>query len=64
VNDKQLQETSMANLLIPIEERTLTPHQVEALDRRRTWGLTLQCISGLFAIIGTILWLWVGQDLT
>lgn len=54
----------MANMLIPAEERNLTPDQVEELDRRRTWGFTLQCIAGLLAIIGTILWLWVGQDLT
>ena len=32
----------MANMLIPAEERNLTPDQVEELDRRRTWGLTLQ----------------------
>ncbi len=54
----------MANLLIPVEERNLTPDQVEILDKRRTWGLTLQTIAGLFAVIGTILLLWVGQDLT
>jgi hypothetical protein len=54
----------MANLLIPAEERNLTPDQVELLDKRRTWGLTLQVIAGLFAVIGTVLWLWVGQDLT
>ena len=54
----------MANMLIPAEERNLTPDQVEELDKRRTWGLTLQVIAGLLAIIGVILWLWVGQDLT
>jgi hypothetical protein len=54
----------MANMLIPAEERNLTPDQVENLDKRRTWGLTLQCLAGLLAVIGTILWLWVGQDLT
>jgi len=54
----------MANMLIPIEERNLTPNQVERLDKRRAWGLTLQVLAGLLAIIGTILWLWVGQDLT
>jgi hypothetical protein len=54
----------MANTLIPAAERNLTPDQVEELDRRRTWGLTLQVIAGLFAVIGIVLWLWVGQDLT
>jgi hypothetical protein len=54
----------MANLLIPAAERNLTPDQVEQLDKRRTWGLTLQTIAGLLAVLGVILWLWVGQDLT
>jgi hypothetical protein len=54
----------MANMLIPAAERNLTPEQVELLDKRRTWGLTLQVIAGLLVIIGVILWLWVGQDLT
>jgi len=54
----------MANLLIPAEERNLTPDQVEWLDKRRTWGLTLHVIAGLLIFIGVILWLWVGQDLT
>ena len=54
----------MANMLIPAEERNLTPDQVAALDKRRTWGLTFLTIAGLCATMGTILWLWVGQDLT
>jgi hypothetical protein len=54
----------MANLLIPAAERNLTPAQVEHLDKRRAWGLTLQVIAGLLGVIGVILWLWVGQDLT
>ena len=54
----------MANTLLPIAERNLTPDQVEALDKRRDWGLTLQVIAGQFAVISTILSLWVGQDLT
>jgi hypothetical protein len=53
----------MANMLIPAAERNLTPDQVEELDKRRTWGLTLQVIAGLLAIVGVVLWLWVGQDL-
>ena len=35
----------MANTLIPVAERNLTPDQVEALDKRREWGLTLQVID-------------------
>ena len=54
----------MANTLLPLAERNLTPDQVEALDKRRDLGLTLQVIAGQFAVIATLLCLWVGQDLT
>jgi len=54
----------MANTLLSPEERNLTPNQVEALDKRREWGLTLQVIAGQFSVICVILSLWVGQDLT
>ena len=54
----------MANPLLPPEERNLTPEQVEAIDKRRDWGLTLQVIAGQFAVIATLLSLWIGQDLT
>jgi len=53
----------MANPLLPPEERNLTPDQVEALDKRRDLGHTLLVIAGQFAVIATILLLWVGQDL-
>ena len=53
----------MANSLLPLEERNLTPDQVEALDKRRDFGHTLLVIAGQFAVIATILLLWVGQDL-
>jgi len=54
----------MANFLLSPEERNLTPDQVEALDKRRDLGHTFLVISGQFAVIATILLLWVGQDLT
>jgi len=54
----------MANPLLPPEERTLTPDQVEALDKRRDLGHTFLVIAGQFAVIAAILLLWVGQDLT
>jgi nitrate reductase gamma subunit len=54
----------MANSLLPPEERNLTPDQVEALDKRREWGHTLLVLAGQFAVIATVLLLWVGQDLT
>jgi hypothetical protein len=54
----------MANSLLPLEEQNLTPDQVEALDKRREWGHTLLVVAGQFAVIATVLLLWVGQDLT
>lgn len=56
--------TTMANMLIPIEERNLTPDQVELLDRRRRRGqlfltLCLQCF-----IVAALVTLWAGQDWT
>ena len=54
----------MANMLLPANERNLTPAQVEKLDKQREWGLTLQVIAGQFSVICTLLLLWVGQDLT
>jgi len=58
------EELVMANSLLPPEERNLTPDQVEALDNRRDLGHTFLVIAGQFAVIATILLLWVGQDLT
>ena len=54
----------MANTLLPIEERNLTPDQVELLDKRRRRGqlflvLCLQC-----TIVGSLVTLWSGQDFT
>lgn len=54
----------MANLNIPAEERNLTPDEVEALDKRRQWGLTFQVIAGQFAFFAVLLTLWSGQDAT
>jgi hypothetical protein len=54
----------MANSLLPPEERSLTPDQVEALDKRRDLGHTFLVIAGQFAAVATVLLLWVGQDLS
>jgi hypothetical protein len=54
----------MANMLIPVEERELTPAQVDALDRRRRRGQTLINVGFQALIIGTIVTLWAGQDAT
>ena len=53
----------MANLLLPPEERSLTPSQVEALDKRRELGQTFLVIAGQFTVMAGVLLLWVGQDL-
>ena len=54
----------MANMLIPAEERFLSPDEVEALDRRRRRGHTLLVIGWQTLIIAIVLTLWSGQDLT
>ena len=54
----------MANMFLPMEERNLTPRQVELLDKRRNRGFMLMVIAGQFGIIATILLLWLVQDLT
>lgn len=54
----------MANMNLPLEERSLTPDQVTLLDRRRQWGLALQVISGQCAFFAILLTVWAGQDLT
>jgi hypothetical protein len=54
----------MANMLIPVEERNLTPDEVEALDKRRHRGLLLLILSTIWLIVSVVLLLWVGQDLT
>ena len=53
----------MANMLIPIEERNLTPEEVEALDRRRRRGQLFLVLCFQCLIVGTLVTLWAGQDL-
>ena len=54
----------MANTLIPVEERNLTPDQVELLDRRRRRGQLFLTIAWQCLIISCLLLLWSGQDAT
>ena len=54
----------MANLILPAEERTLTPEEVEALDRRRRRGQLFLVLCFQCLIVGTLVTLWAGQDLT
>jgi hypothetical protein len=54
----------MANTLIPVEERSLTPEQVEKLDARRRRGQLFLVLGFQCIIVSTLLTLWSGQDLT
>jgi hypothetical protein len=54
----------MANLLLPIEERNLTPDDVELLDKRRRRGQLYLVICFQCIIVGTLLTIWSGQDVT
>ena len=55
----------MANALIPVEERTLSPHEVDLLDSRRRRGQLLLTIGLQMLVVTTLVGvLWVGQDLT
>ena len=54
----------MSNKLIPVEERHLSPEQVDVIDRRRRRGQLLLVIGFQTLIIGTIITLWAGQDFT
>ena len=54
----------MANTLIPIEERSLTPDEVDLLDARRRRGQLFLVICFQTLIISCLLLLWSGQDAT
>ena len=54
----------MANTLLPIEERNLTPEEVEHLDRRRRRGQLFLVIGFQCLIVFTLVTLWAGQDFT
>jgi hypothetical protein len=54
----------MANMLIPVEERHLTPDEVDVLDRRRRRGQLMLVLCGQCLIIGTLVTIWAGQDAT
>lgn len=54
----------MANMLIPVEERHLTPEQVDRLDARRRRGQAFLVIGFQALIIATMITMWAGQDLT
>lgn len=54
----------MANTILPLHERTLTPDEVEHLDRRRRRGQLFLVICFQCLIVSTLLTIWSGQDLT
>jgi hypothetical protein len=54
----------MANMLLPIEERNLTPDQVELLDKRRRRGQLFLVLCFQSLIVACLLTLWSGQDFT
>lgn len=54
----------MANTLLPPDERNLTPDEVELLDRRRRRGQLCLVICLQLFIVGTLVTVWAGQDLT
>ena len=66
-NTEQIRQTgkgiAMANMLLSPDERSLTPQQVERLDRRRRRGQLLLVLCGQFLVVSTLLLLWTGQDL-
>jgi len=52
----------MANTLLPLEERNLTPDEVELLDKRRRRGQLFLVLCFQFVIVATLVTLWSGQD--
>ncbi len=54
----------MANMILPYEERNLSPDEVEALDRRRRRGQLFLVIGTQCLVVAILLTLWSGQDLT
>jgi hypothetical protein len=54
----------MANMILPYDERNLTPDEVESLDRRRRRGQLFLVIGFQCLIVAMLVTLWAGQDLT
>lgn len=54
----------MANLILPPNERNLSPAEVEALDRRRRRGQLFLVIGCQCLVVALLVTLWAGQDLT
>ena len=54
----------MAITLLPVEERNLTPDEVELLDKRRRRGQLFLVVGFQCLIVFSLVTLWAGQDFT
>jgi len=54
----------MPNMMIPVEERMLTPDEVAHLDRRRRRGHLFIVMGFQFTLVAIFVTLWSGQDLS
>ena len=54
----------MANTLLPVEERMLTPDEVELLDKRRRRGQLFLVLGLQSLLVSCLLLLFTGQDWT
>ena len=54
----------MANVLVPVEERSLTPDEVAELDRRRRRGHLFLVMGFQCLLVSIFVLLWSGQDAT
>jgi len=54
----------MANTLIPVEERRLSPEEVAKLDARRRRGHLFLVMGFQFLLVSIFVLLWSGQDAT
>ena len=54
----------MANMILPYNERSLTPDEVEAIDRRRRRGQLFLVIGVQSLVVALLVTIWAGQDAT
>ena len=54
----------MANTMLPVVERGLTPAEVATLDSRRRRGHLFLVLGWQFLLVSIFVTLWSGQDLT
>ena len=54
----------MASAHLPFAERTLSPAEIDALDRRRRKGHLFLVMGWQFLLVSIFVTLWAGQDLT